>query len=112
MRRFSSLFFVLAGALLLAIGCGDDSASGISGDDGGTGNSPFTGECPIGEVDCGDFCANLRMDPLNCGQCLRSCGPAETCVDGACQPAVGTGGAPGAGGVPGGALCDAAECFS
>ncbi len=40
--------------------------------------------CGGGEVDCGGFCADLSVDPNNCGACGASCLIGDSCFDGAC----------------------------
>lgn len=43
--------------------------------------------CPAGLSACGDACADLAKDPLNCGSCGNACG--GLCVDKACDDPVG-----------------------
>ena len=40
--------------------------------------------CPTGSICCGTGCKNPLTDEDNCGGCGRSCGPAQTCNNGAC----------------------------
>ena len=48
--------------------------------------------CGPDELVCGeDGCVDVASDPQHCGDCLTSCGPAGTCVSGACNcPSVAT----------------------
>jgi hypothetical protein len=46
--------------------------------------SPCAGICcPVGQSCCGR-CADLQVDPDNCGACFIACGTDETCVAGIC----------------------------
>jgi len=40
--------------------------------------------CPRGTVDCGDYCADLRYDALDCGACGASCAVGDYCSGGLC----------------------------
>jgi hypothetical protein len=40
--------------------------------------------CPEGALDCGGICLPVESDPVNCGACGRSCGPAQQCIGGMC----------------------------
>ena len=44
------------------------------------------GGCPKGYTRCGNICANLLSDKLNCGKCKEQCPPSEAdkCVNGMC----------------------------
>lgn len=35
-------------------------------------------------TDCGTYCADLRVDPNNCGECDRRCEEGQECVEGSC----------------------------
>ena len=41
--------------------------------------------CAVGTVRCGDRCANLASDPLNCGRCGQSCPIGQACLGGFCE---------------------------
>lgn len=41
--------------------------------------------CPMGASCCGAWCSKLTDDPLNCGQCGKSCQSDEYCVNGQCE---------------------------
>lgn len=41
--------------------------------------------CPEGQADCGGVCADLSLDPLNCGDCGVACGPGSSCSAGVCS---------------------------
>lgn len=40
--------------------------------------------CEPGYSDCGEYCADLRNDPRDCGACGASCYAGDACVDGRC----------------------------
>ena len=40
--------------------------------------------CPLGETDCGRYCANLMTDAFNCGTCGVPCAPDRACSGGVC----------------------------
>ncbi|MDI7267465.1 MAG: hypothetical protein QME96_05680 [Myxococcota bacterium] len=61
--------------------------------------------CRTGQQCCVERCANVSVDPANCGDCGRACGPGETCRAGVCQ--CGTTGAP----CPDGLACCGGECI-
>jgi len=44
------------------------------------------GECPAGDIVCGDpcVCVNLTTDPDNCGACGKKCCAGESCSAGVC----------------------------
>ena len=42
-----------------------------------------TADCSPGFEACGDICADLADDPLNCGACGNDCG-ADECISGVC----------------------------
>jgi hypothetical protein len=66
---------------LVAVAC----ATGTTDDPSGTGNGQqTTGTCTNGSIKCGDSCAVLGTDPLNCGACGHACGTDKVCVEGAC----------------------------
>jgi hypothetical protein len=60
---------------------------GSSGVAGGTSGGTCT--CGIGEdphaVCCGDVCADLGIDSMNCGTCGNACAAWQICQNGACQ---------------------------
>jgi hypothetical protein len=41
--------------------------------------------CAQDETACGSVCADLNLDPQNCGQCGRRCSPDMTCTAGNCS---------------------------
>ena len=98
-RRF--LLFVLAGALA-GVGCSARGGGGGGGlpdtDSGGgddaTSNPLDTGNptgpdvqpttCPAPRVMCGTTCADLGINPFNCGGCGMRCASGQTCTGGSC----------------------------
>ena len=50
-------------------------------DDGGTADG---GACPSGEQRCGPACVDIRVDPGNCGMCIRPCGQDQACSNSQC----------------------------
>lgn len=40
--------------------------------------------CPAGYVNCGDYCADLSSDPLDCGACYAACAVGDYCSRGVC----------------------------
>ena len=40
--------------------------------------------CPYGQVDCGDYCADLNYDALDCGRCGAACRVGDYCDRGVC----------------------------
>ena len=40
--------------------------------------------CPYGTVSCGDYCADLYNDPLDCGACGAACRVGDYCSQGYC----------------------------
>jgi hypothetical protein len=40
--------------------------------------------CPEGQVDCGEVCVDVQIDPANCGGCGLVCAAGETCQSGEC----------------------------
>lgn len=44
--------------------------------------------CSNGQQCCGEFCVDMKTDPLNCGACGNKCGGSKpVCCDGKCQDA-------------------------
>jgi hypothetical protein len=77
-RRSRAIFFVLTGAVLVAVagssmgGCGDD-------------NALVGGSCAVPFTECSLQCVDLQTDPGNCGACGNVCQPGEACVSGQCN---------------------------
>lgn len=67
-------------------GRGGVTDAGAQGRDGG----PDTGECLDGEALCTGGCANLGIDPNNCGACGIVCPGGQLCSLGVCCDAAGT----------------------
>jgi len=42
--------------------------------------------CPIGSGDSPLACTDVKLDPLNCGECGNACTPPLQCQDGECRP--------------------------
>ncbi len=77
--------------------CGERSVGGDDGNDSSTGNSNTVelvdadlvgidvqeSPCDLGLTLCGDLCADLQQDEVNCGICGYSCGDL-TCSNGRC----------------------------
>lgn len=41
--------------------------------------------CPVGTIQCGNFCRHMDSDPFNCGACGIKCQDNEACISGSCQ---------------------------
>jgi hypothetical protein len=66
----------------------ESSSTGRASDTSTTTGMPEPLDCPAGEVQCGDECANLRWSNDHCGTCDHACihnGVGE-CWDGVCPP--------------------------
>src|SRR5687768_10183585 len=50
------------------------------------GTPPAPPECAAPQTTCGQNCANLALDDLNCGSCGKACPEGEACANGACFP--------------------------
>jgi hypothetical protein len=48
------------------------------------GDTPPPESCPAGQTLCGNACADLTLDPFNCGACGNSCGLGGICTGGTC----------------------------
>ncbi|HEX9622693.1 MAG TPA: hypothetical protein VF989_21270 [Polyangiaceae bacterium] len=87
--------FAVASMLLVAMSCSTappgrgNTGGGTGGASGsGTGSgSGGPGMCSAGFQDCGGAvgCANLGIDPNNCGTCGAACQVGQQCSSGACQ---------------------------
>lgn len=69
--RAAAAVLVLSGLLVGAPSCGSD---GIVG-----------GDCADGYTECNLKCVDLANDPLNCGECGKSCPAGLSCLAGACK---------------------------
>jgi hypothetical protein len=63
--------------------CTDVSATGLC-----PGEAPAQTSCPAGQTLCDTICADLMIDPFNCGTCGNSCGLGGTCTGSVCGVAL------------------------
>ncbi len=76
------LYVLWLGAALAACSSGDIDNPDRTGLPG-AGGPASTLQCGVGQTACNTACTDVRIDPLNCGQCGASCGTG-TCSNGAC----------------------------
>jgi hypothetical protein len=48
------------------------------------GGCVVTTNCPVGQVSCGGYCADLSRDDLDCGACGYACRVGDFCSGGEC----------------------------
>ena len=76
----------LAAALLIAAGasCSSEPPPADMPDAMTAPDTTAPMACPNGYSQCGQDCAPLKRDPLNCGACGKACKAGEVCVQGGC----------------------------
>ena len=51
----------------------------------GANSTGGAGNCPAGQVKCGNQCIDVTSDPSHCGNCNDRCASGQSCVSGVCQ---------------------------
>ncbi|HMI90205.1 MAG TPA: hypothetical protein VK509_02525, partial [Polyangiales bacterium] len=70
--------------LLVLVGCSEDAEPSVPSPIVAAGaTAPPPALCGLGQTSCNGFCADLQIDPRNCGQCGFGCA-SELCVAGVC----------------------------
>jgi len=86
--------YAACGLSVSATGGGEGTDGAVGGDGGGPslpdgaarndGGDAAQGGCAAGEEVCGERCSDLKIDPLNCGACGKTCAGGQTCEEREC----------------------------